>query len=72
VNDEVGLVPACDRLGELLGFFSGGEVPDILPNLAAHDPVFESVVRNHVNSGRCHRLSSAPRAMIVGGLATAR
>jgi hypothetical protein len=59
VNDEVGLALLRDRLGDLFGDFSGGVVAEILPDIGAYDPVVEVVVRNNVNSGGYHRLSSA-------------
>jgi hypothetical protein len=58
VNDQFRLAFPRERLGGELSFLPGGEVPKLLPNVAAHDPVVAVVVRNNVNGGGCHRLSS--------------
>jgi hypothetical protein len=71
VNDEFAVARSRERLGGQLGLFSGGEVPELLPNVAAHDPVIKTVVRNNVNGGRCHRLSSTRSATIVRRSGTA-
>jgi hypothetical protein len=71
VNDQFGLARSRERLSGQFGFFSGGKVSELLPNVAAHDPVVEVVVRNNVNGGGCHRLSSTRSATIVRGSGTA-
>jgi hypothetical protein len=58
VTDEFRLALSRERLCGEFRFLSGGEVPELLPNIAAHDPVVKTVVRNNVNCGGCHRLSS--------------
>jgi hypothetical protein len=67
VNDQFRLAFPRERLGGELSFLPGGEVPKLLPNVAAHDPVVAVVVRNNVNGGGCHRLSSMRSARIVRG-----
>jgi hypothetical protein len=55
VNDEFTLALLGDRLGHVFGLFSGGVVAELLPNVAAHDPVVEAVIRNDMNGGGRHR-----------------
>jgi hypothetical protein len=61
VDDEFGLALLRDRLRDPFGGLSGGVVAEFLPNVGAYNPVVEVVVRDNVNSGGCHRLSSAKR-----------
>jgi hypothetical protein len=67
---KFGLARLRDRLGGQLGFFSGGEMAELLPDIAAHDPVVEAVVWNNVNSGGRHRSGSTRSAIIVTGSGT--
>jgi hypothetical protein len=59
VNDEFGFVRLRDCLGDLFGVFPRGVMAELVPDVAAHHPIVETVVRNNVNSG-CHRLNSTP------------
>jgi hypothetical protein len=64
---KFGLARLRDRLGGQLGFFSGGEMAELLPDIAAHDPVVEAVVRNNMNSSGCHHLNLTRGATMVRG-----
>jgi len=71
MNDEFGLALSRDRLGSQFGGFSSAVVAELVPDVAAHDPVVEAIVRNYMNSGGCHRLYSKRWSTIAGGSATA-
>jgi hypothetical protein len=71
VNEEFGLALLRDCLGDPLGGFSGG-VAELVANVAAHDPVVETIVRNNMNSGCCYRLNSRRRVTVGTGSATVR
>jgi hypothetical protein len=58
VNDEFGLTLSRHRVGGQFGGFSGGIMAQLVPDVLAHDPVVETIVRHNVNSRGYHRWSS--------------